>query len=243
MSTLSGSEVGAGPAGRVVALRCFPVKAAGGESLAALEVTPSGVAGDREWAVYDQADKLASGKHTRRLRRMDEVFALVASRRGGDTVLVLPDGTEVVAGESGADTALSTHFREPVRLRREDAIPHQDAAPVSVVGTATLAELGRHEGDGRPLDPRHLRTNIVVETQEPYVEESWVGHEVSIGGVRLRVTDRTERCRMVGVAQVDLPPRPGMLKVVSVHHDLRAGVYAEVVAPGRIALGDEAGLA
>ena len=44
---------------------------------------------------------------------------------------------------------------------------------------------------------------------------------------------------MVGVAQVDLPERRGMLKAVADHHDLVAGVYAEVVTPGRVALGDE----
>ncbi|GAA2739240.1 MOSC domain-containing protein [Pedococcus aerophilus] len=224
---------------RVVALRCFPVKAAGGQSLPALEVGADGVVGDRGWAVYDHADKLASGKHSRRFRRMDPVFTLVAGRVGEETVLVLPDGTDLVAGEPGTDEGLSDHFGEPVTLRREGVIPHQDAAPISLVGTATLAELGRYEGDGNPLDPRHVRANIVVETTEPYVEESWVGREVTVGGVRLRVTEPTERCRMVGVAQVDLPERPGMLKAIADHHALVAGVYAEVVTPGRVALGDE----
>ena len=229
---------GAAPA-RVVALRCFPVKAAGGQSLSAVDVGPDGVVGDRGWAVYDHADKLASGKHSRRFRRMDQVFTLVAHRDGDETLVVLPDGLEVVAGEPGTDEALTAHFGEVVTLRQEDAIPHQDAAPVSVVGTATLAELGRHEGDGRPVDPRHVRANIVVETSEPYAEEAWVGREVTVGGVRLRITEPTERCRMVGVAQVDLAARPGMLKVVAEHHDLVTGVYAEVLVPGRVALGDE----
>lgn len=236
-------ELAGRPADRVVGLRCFPVKAAGGESLAALEVGPDGVVGDRAWAVYDQADKLASGKHSRRFRRMDEVFSLVASRGGDGTLLVLPDGTELVAGQPATDEALSAHFGEPVTLRREAGTPHQDAGAISLVGTATLIELGRHEGDGRPVDPRHVRANIVVETDDPYAEESWVGSEVGVGGVRLRVTGPTERCRMVGVAQVDLSPRPGMLKAIADHHDLVAGVYAEVVAPGRISLGDEVGLA
>lgn len=224
---------------RVVALRCFPVKAAGGQLLPVLDVGAQGVVGDRAWAVYDAHDKLASGKHTRRFRRMDEVFSLVASRSGEKTVLVLPDGRQLVAGEPATDEALTTHFGEPVTLRREDAIPHQDAAPISIVGTATLAELGRHEGDRRPLDPRHLRANLVIETELPYAEDAWVGREITVGGVRLRVTEPTQRCRMVGVAQVDLVQRPGMLKAIADHHDLVAGVYAEVVTPGRVALDDE----
>ena len=219
-------------------LRVFPVKSMGGQAESALQVAASGVLGDRAWAVYDGAGKLASGKHSRRFRRMDPVFALVARLVGDETVVLLPDGREVVAGTASCDEALSAHFGEPVSVRREHGTPHQDAAPVSLVGSATLVELGRHEGDGRPVDPRHVRANLVVTTSEPYVEESWVGADVELGGARLHVTEATERCRMVTVAQVDLAARPELLRVVSEHHDLVAGVYAEVVRPGRVALGD-----
>ena len=237
-ASLPQEAAGVAPA-RVVALRRFPVKAAGGQALPALDVGTDGAVGDREWAVYDHAGKLASGKHSRRFRRMDPVFTLAAGRSGDEAVLVLPDGTELVAGAPGTDEALGALFGEPVSLRREGATPHQDAAALSIVGTATLAELGRHEGDGRPVDPRHVRANIVVETDRAYAEESWVGRGLTVGAVRLRVTEATVRCRMVGVAQVGLPGRRGMLTAIADHHDLVAGVYAEVVSPGRVALGDE----
>jgi uncharacterized protein YcbX len=107
------------------------------------------------------------------------------------------------------------------------------------VGTATLVALGRLEGDGRPLDARHLRANVVLDTRVPYAEEAWCGRQVSVGGVRLVVQEPIVRCRMVGVAQVGLPERPGMLRAISDHHDLLAGVYADVVGSGRITVGDE----
>lgn len=213
----------------------------GGESVGAAEVGPTGLVGDREWAVYGVDGKLASGKHTKRFRRMDPVFALRAARcDDGVVVVVMPDGAEVPAGLAGTDALLCTHFGEVVTLRRETDVVHQDAAGFSLVGTATLAELGRHEGDGRPVDPRHLRANVVVKTALPYVEESWIGHEVTIGGIRVRITEAIERCRMVGVAQVGLAGRPGMLRAIGDHHDLIAGVYAEVVAPGLLTVGDMA---
>ena len=223
---------------QVLLVTRYPVKSMGGETLASVEVGPAGLVGDREWAVYAADGKLASGKHSRRFRRMDPVFDLVAARRGSDTVVTLPDGSEVALGQDGADSSLSRHFGEPVTVRTEGEVPHQDAATFSLVGSATLAELGRHEGDGRPLDPRHLRANVVVTTAEPYAEESWIGREVTIGTVRLRVTEPIERCRMVGVAQVGLPERPRMLQSISDHHDLLAGVYAAVLQPGTIAVGD-----
>ena len=223
---------------KVVALQRFPVKAMGVEALESVDVGATGLLGDREWAVYDAAGKLATGKHSRRFRRMDPVFTASARRDGDHTVITLPDGRRVVAGTPEADATLSEHFGEPVTVRRETDVQHQDAATFSLVGTATLVELGRHEGDGRPLDPRHLRANLVVETDEPYAEESWVGRDLTIGTVRLRLTEPIERCRMVGVAQVDLPERPGMLKAISEHHHLDAGVYATVLQTGSIAVGD-----
>lgn len=210
----------------------------GADVVQSVLVDERGLRGDREWAVYDAARKLATGKHSRRFRRMDPVFTAYARRDGDDTLVTLPGKLTVVAGTPEADAALSELFDEPVTLHRETDIQHQDGATFSIVGTATLAELGRHEGDGRPLDPRHLRTNVVVATTEPYVEESWLGREVRVGDVVVRVTETTERCRMVGVAQVDLPERPGMLKAIGDHHDLMAGVYATVERPGTITVGD-----
>ena len=223
---------------QVLRVTRYPVKSMGGEILGSVEVGPTGLVGDREWAVYAADGKLASGKHSRRFRRMDPVFELVAAKLAGDTVVTLPDGSQVALGQDGADAALSAHFGEPVTVRREGEVPHQDAATFSLVGSATLAELGRHEGDGRPLDPRHLRANVVVTTTEPYAEESWIGREVTIGTVRLRISEAIERCRMVGVAQVGLPERPRMLQAISDHHDLLAGVYASVLQPGTLSVGD-----
>jgi uncharacterized protein YcbX len=225
----------------VVALQRFPVKSTGVERLERVDIEATGLVGDREWAVYGADGKLASGKHTRRFRRMDPVFELVAWHDGELTIVRLPDGRKLVAGQPGSDAVLSEHFGEPVTVRRESDVMHQDEAQVSIVGTATLAELGSAEGDGATLDPRNLRANIVVATSTPYLEDSWVGREIVVGGSRLLVTGAIERCRMVGVAQVGLAERAGMLRAISDRHDLCAGVYASVVTPGPVAVGDRVG--
>ena len=228
---------------QVVLVTRYPVKSMGGETLSTVEVGRDGLLADREYAVYGADGKLASGKHTRRFRRMDPVFELAAVKLGSDTVVRSADGREVLVGQPDADAVLSEHFGEPVTLRRETDVMHQDQAQLSIVGSATLAELGRHEGDGRPLDPRHLRANIVVRTDQPYAEESWIGREVAIGTVRVHVAEPIERCRMVGVAQVGLAARGGMLKAISDHHDLNAGLYASILHPGTISVGDPVTLA
>lgn len=225
--------------GRLVELWRFPVKSMAGERLTSVEVDDRGLVGDREWAVYDEEGRLASGKRTNRFRRMDEVFTLSARTVDDHVEVLLPDGRQVVAGEGPADLALSDHFGEEVELAPEADIAHQDAGQVSLVGTATLRELGRMCGFDEPVDPRHLRANLVVETAEPFEEEGWAGREVRAGQVVLRVVERIERCRMVDLEQVGLPALGGLLKVVGAERDLCAGVYADVVEPGAIAEGDQ----
>lgn len=225
--------------GRLVELWRFPVKSMAGERLTSVDVDDRGLVGDREWAVYDEEGRLASGKRTNRFRRMDEVFTLSARTVGDHVEVLLPDGRQVVAGEGPADLALSDHFGEEVELAPEADIAHQDAGQVSLVGTATLRELGTMCGLDEPVDPRHLRANLVVETAEPFEEEGWVGREVRAGQVVLRLVERIERCRMVDLEQVGLPALGGLLKVVGAERDLCAGVYADVVEPGAIAEGDQ----
>ncbi|SES07123.1 hypothetical protein SAMN05216199_1852 [Pedococcus cremeus] len=225
--------------GRLVELWRFPVKSMAGERLTSVEVDDRGLVGDREWAVYDEEGRLASGKRTNRFRRMDEVFTLSARTVDDHVEVLLPDGRQVVAGEGPADLALSDHFGEEVELAPEADIAHQDAGQVSLVGTATLRELGTMCGLDEPVDPRHLRANLVVETAEPFEEEGWVDREVRAGQVVLRVVERIERCRMVDLEQVGLPALGGLLKVVGAERDLCAGVYADVVESGAIAEGDQ----
>jgi uncharacterized protein YcbX len=210
-----------------------------GERLSTVEVDGRGLVGDREWAVYDEESRLASGKRTNRFRRMDQVFALAARTADDHVEVLMPDGRSVVAGEGAADLALSDHFGEEVELAPEADIAHQDAGQVSLVGTATLRELGSLCGLDGPVDSRHLRANLVVETTEPFEEEGWLGRELQVGGVVLRVADRIERCRMVDLEQVGLPALGGLLKVVGAERDLCAGVYADVVQPGILAEGDQ----
>lgn len=230
----------------VSAIWRFPVKSMGGESLTEVALDSRGLVGDREWAVYDAAGKLASGKMTSRFRRMDSVFALAAETAPncGGVDIVLPSGERVRAGEGRADVVLSDHFGEEVEVAPESDVPHQDAGQVSLVGSATLAELARLLGLDTPLDVRHLRANLVVDTDEPFLEESWVGREVVFGGVMdaapvvLRVVRPIERCRMVDIAQVEVAEVDGLLRTISDQRNLCTAVYADVVTPGTVRAGD-----
>jgi uncharacterized protein YcbX len=216
-------------------IRRYPVKSMAGEALDLVEVDGRGLVGDRWYAVVDGGGKLASGKHSTRFRRRDAVFDF-AARTTDEGVLVTGRGGTWLVGEPALDAALSDAMGDPVRVLAEAATPHQDEGEVSLVGTASLDWCREHLGVD--ADRRRIRPNLVVETSEPFVEETWTG-QVTVGGVRLRVAKRIERCRMVDIAQEGLPPGGGWLKALTDTREMCLAVYLDVAEPGTIRLGDE----
>lgn len=222
--------------GTVVGLVCFPVKSMLGEERERLVLDGRGVAGDRLWALRYEDGKLGSGKNSRRFRRTPGMLEYAAVYEGGDPVVTAPDGETLRPG----DPRIGELFGAGVELAREGEVSHQDAGAVSLVGTASLRALGELLGDVDPVDVRRLRKNIVVETDEPWIEENWVGREIAFdGGPRLRVVERIERCVMTTQAQRGLPADNRILKTLTASRGMCVGVYADVVTPGTLALGAE----
>jgi uncharacterized protein YcbX len=215
-------------------IRRYPVKSMAGESLTSVEIDARGLVGDRWYAVVDGDGKLSSGKHSHRFRRRDAVFDY-ASRTTDEGVRVTGPGGEWSAGDPALDRALSEVMGDPVRVLAESGTPHQDAGQVSLVGTASLDWCREHLGVD--ADRRRIRPNLVVDTSEPFVEETWSG-ELSIGGVRLTVVRRIERCRMVDIAQEGLPREGAWLKALTETREMNLGVYLDVTERGTVRLGD-----
>lgn len=222
--------------GAVVGLVRYPVKSMLGEERERLVLDERGVAGDRLWALRYEDGKLGSGKNSRRFRRTPGMLEYAAAYEGDGPVVTTPDGETLRPG----DLRVPELFGAGVELVRESEVSHQDAGAVSLVGTASLRALGELLGDSDPVDPRRLRKNILVGTEEPWIEEDWVGREVTFdGGLRLRVTERVERCVMTTQAQRGLPADNRILKTLTASRGMCIGVYADVVKPGTLALGAE----
>lgn len=222
----------------VTSLRRYPVKSMGGESLECAEIDARGLVGDRWYAVEDDQGHLASGKTTRRFRRRDRVFDFAADTGPGG-VSVHSGDRHWVVGDADLDRHLSEVMEASVRVAAErplDGPLHQDAGQVSLVGTASLGWC--RDELGVDADVRRLRANIVVETDEPFVEESWIGVHLGAGTATLRVVERIERCRMVDLAQDGVPTTARFLKSLA-PRDLCLGVYADVEVPGRLCVGAE----
>jgi uncharacterized protein YcbX len=219
----------------VVALRRYPVKCMAGEPLEQVELDARGLVGDRWYAVQDGEGRYATGKNTRRFRQHDEVFGYrAATVEAGVQVRC---GTESwLAGDPQLDAQLSRSLGEPVRVVPESGTSHFDDSPVSLVSTASLrwcaAELGVD------ADARRLRANLVIEASTAFIEESWVGTDVAIGSAVLRVVARTTRCRTIDLAQDGADATRRWLKPLGDSRQSQIGVYAQVVRPGTVRVGD-----
>ncbi len=225
--------------GTVRELWRYPVKSMRGERCERLRLDPRGVIGDRLYAVRDEAGKFGSGKTTRRFRRIDGLLRFRAVYEGEVPLLTFPDGSTLRGDDPAIHEALSTHLELPVTLSREAEISHYDAGALHLLTTASLRTLGASLVDAA-LDERRFRPNILVEVESSgFPEDQWQGHGIAVGSdVRLRVGGRAERCVMVGLAQDELPADMRILRKVAQMNAARLGVYADVLTPGVVRVGD-----
>jgi len=210
----------------IAALWRYPVKSMLGERCEELQIDMRGAVGDRLYAVRDAEGKLGSGKNSGRFRRLEGLFTFQAA--GIPPAVTFPDGRRLLAIDPGVHAALSAALRAQVTLAEEKEVAHHDAEPVHIVTTGSLARLG--------ADQRRFRANLVIDTPEDAA--AWAGRALRVGGATLKVMRSTERCVMITMAQSELPGEPGLLRRLGGEAPL-FGVYAEVLSPGRIQVGDE----
>jgi uncharacterized protein len=120
-----------------------------------------------------------------------------------------------------------------------------DYAPIQLITLATLDRLGTVADRMRP--------NVVLGTtgtnaDNAYGEDAWLGRDLQVGDVCLRVQLPTPRCAIPTLEHGDLPRAPGILRTLLREHRVDvaglgvllpcAGAYATVVKPGTLRVGD-----
>jgi uncharacterized protein YcbX len=124
-----------------------------------------------------------------------------------------------------------------------------DFAPLHLLTTSTLDRIAELSPYGR-ADTERYRPNIVIGTTAPgFTENDWLERNLRIGDdLVVHVIARTPRCAVPTLAHGALPRNPEALRVLARHNRVEpmdsvdpepcAGVYAEVLRPGRIGTGD-----
>jgi hypothetical protein len=221
-----------------------------------LDLGPTGPAGDRAFLVVDAANDLLLTTRT------PSLLQVAARWRDGALTLAFPDGSEVSAApELGAAAttsnyegrrisgrlvegelagALSDHLGRAVRLLARDPSDRgADDAPVTLMSEASLDALG-------VPDPRRFRMTITIDGIDAWEEHGWGGRELAAGDAVLRVTEPVPRCA-VTTRDPDSGRRdaPTLKRIAELRgkRDVTFGVWCEVVAPGRVRVGDQVAIA
>src|SRR5262245_11517703 len=114
-----------------------------------------------------------------------------------------------------------------------------DCQHISVCSLASVRELSVEAGCA--IDRRQFRANVYVElaSGRAFEEERWTGGLLQIADEALMgVTQRDTRCVMVNLDPESGDQNPSVLKTIAQGHQGQTGIYANVVRPGLIRVGD-----
>jgi uncharacterized protein YcbX len=129
-----------------------------------------------------------------------------------------------------------------------------DFAPLHLITTSTLDRIAELSPRGA-VELERYRPNVVIRTTAAgFTENDWAGRDLLIGDdLAVRVIARTPRCAIPTLEHGDLPRDTDALRVPAAHNRVSAmadfgpqpcaGVYAEVIRPGRVRVGDPVALA
>lgn len=250
---------------RVARLRASAVKGLLQDEVAALTLVADGIVEDRRFVCVDESMRALYALELRGL-----ATARAAWDAGAGTLAVrFADGSEVAAALElvGDETDLRTwsgremHGRlvagpfaeamsevagRPLRLFHI-RIGQGGPGRVTVLGDGSLRRLADELGIDR-LDGRRFRMTIELEGVEPHAEDGWQTSRLQVGETVLEIGAPVPRCALT---TRDPASQERDLDTLRVLLDYRGaletgeppfGVYANVVTPGVVRVGDAADL-
>lgn len=257
--------------GRVTRLAIYPVKGLGGQLLEEVEVRDRGLAWDRRWMLVGGDQRFLSQRQLPKMATIKAAVTgeeLVLDHRNGRiTVPLKPPETApkiqvtiwndqveaVVLPDYGNWFSEILHHRcdlvfmpdttlravNPKFARAGDIVGFADAYPILLIGAASLEDLNARLDDPVPID--RFRPNIVVATNEPFIEDQW--GEIEIGSTLVCGTKASARCLVPTVDQLTgerTGPEP--IRTLARYRQFDEGVYLgqnlTIRRAGRIAVGD-----
>lgn len=249
--------------GRVTWISHCPVKGLSLRQLDECQLTEAGVAGDRQFFLVDENDRLVNSKGRGILQQIVPCYDDQAEL----LTLAFPDGTtlsdhvhlngalesqfwgtsvhvRVVEGPWGE--AISDFAGCNLRLVRAPgpATDRMRSGAATLLGTGSLRAIARLLGvEG--VDGRRFRMNFGVDGLAEHEEDEWLGRRVRIGQAIVVPQGNVGRCAVTTQNPETGEPDLDTLKALAAYRrnvqatePLPFGVYAAVAEPGRVRLGD-----
>jgi len=249
---------------RVTRISLAPVKGLGLVHPDAVDLRPTGVIGDRRFWMVDADRRLVNAKVCPELLRIRPQWDETTK----ELELRFPDWTVsagVVELGDAVDTALygEPHPSRLVRGPWAEAVSAYAGRPVtflwsdsgavdrcsygtgwmSLVSRASLRRLGEIAGV-QSVDGRRFRMTFEIDGVGAHEEDDWIGRPVDIGGAQVRPAGDVGRCVITkldtdtGTSDLDTLGALARYRRNVRTEPLPFGVYGEVLAPGRVAVGD-----
>jgi len=212
--------------GSLSAVYIHPIKSCRRIELDEVDLSATGLAGDREWQVVGADTSTLTQRQHRVLATVQPEpitggLRISAPGRGSveverpqvndQTVLALL-GDHVAVGDAGDEAAgwftdlvgeecrlvaMTPQTTRTIPLVRQQPITFVDAGPVLVTNTASLEDLRARARE--PFGMERFRPNLVVDTAEPWVEDTWKSFD--IGAAHLDLVLSWPRCTIPQIDQ------------------------------------------
>ncbi|MEA2941354.1 MAG: uncharacterized protein QOD09_1883 [Bradyrhizobium sp.] len=248
------------PAAEITGIYRYPVKGLSPEPLPRVALTPGQtLPADRRYAIengpsgFDPAAPKWMSKACFLMLQRDEWLAGLQTRfDGASNVLTIrhngriatQGNLEAAEGRTAIEQFFASHFanriKGPPKILRGKDHSFSDVAKkvVSIINLGTLEAI--EDFVGQPVQPLRFRANLYVRGWPAWHEFDLLGRPLAIGDARLKVVKRIQRCAAINV-DPDTAARD-----LNLSHTLMqrfghggCGVYAEVIAGGSIAEGDQ----
>ncbi len=233
-------------AGEIKEIVRHPVKSMRGESVQETTIEAYGIYGDRSHAYLDNT---RPGKFVT-ATQFPAMIGYGAKFIGEESQDVYP-AVEVKTPEGKVyrwnDAALLQEIEEKAKREIETIQYKPDYVPMGaieeehilLVTEPSLCKLAFIWGE--EIDHRRFRANLVLSLYEdtPFAEETWFGKQMKIGEAELQIQRHCERCSIININPATYSLDHTLLKTVARKRNSHFGVYASVIKPGKIKVGDK----
>ena len=226
-------------------LRRYPVKSMRGESLDASTLTLQGIPADRRYAFVQMASRSSFPWLT--ARELPELlcystFTEKVGPQEAEVTVTTPAGEKFPIKSDELRQALEARSGKELFLLY-DYRGSYDVAPISLISRQTISRIAKESETEE--DPLRFRPNLLIDLEggEAFDELNWVGRILRVGdAARIAITEADQRCMMITLDPASAKPSPAVLRCVAQQHKQCAGVYATVLTPGEVRIGDTVSL-
>ena len=239
---------------RVSRINTTPVKSMRLQHPASVELGPDGAADDRRFLLVDDGRRLYNGKRDSSLVRTTATWdpgsrVLSMTVPSGELVesTVVRSRPEVVGvyGRQVSGHAIEGPWADAISdlvgrcltlIERDDGAWATDSRPATLISGSSV---GLIDGDGR-----RFRMLFEIDGLEALAEEAWSGRRVRVGEATLLVGEPTSRCAVPSASpDTGCRDRDVLRELLETRGPVDGepclGVYAEVLEPGVVRVGDE----